>query len=73
MDFPTKLSKKLTKGSRMDNQTLKSYELFAGAKIIGRECSLVNLDFYDCKKKLGNDPVACMDKSNKVKSCVESL
>ena len=57
----------------MDNQTLKSYELFAGAKIIGRECSLVNLDFYDCKKKLGNDPVACMDKSNKVKSCVESL
>lgn len=56
-----------------DNDTVKSYELMAGAKIIGRECSECNLAYYKCKKENGNNPIECMKEGNKVKSCVDKL
>ena len=40
-----------------------SIELWAASKIIGRECSTINKDFFLCKKNKGDDPLACEPQS----------
>ena len=57
----------------MDASSIKSSELYTAAKIIGRECSEANLDYYNCKKELGENPKACKSQGSRVNKCVTAM
>mmetsp|Transcript_16974 Transcript_16974/g.37761 ORF Transcript_16974/g.37761 Transcript_16974/m.37761 type:complete len:104 (+) Transcript_16974:51-362(+) len=51
-----------------------SIELWAAAKIIGRECATVNKEFLLCKKYEGyNAPFACLQKGEVATSCATQI
>jgi hypothetical protein len=51
-----------------------SIELWAAAKIIGRECATVNKEFLLCKKYEGyNAPFACLQKGEVATSCATQM
>jgi hypothetical protein len=35
----------------MANEHVSSLELWAAGKIVGRECSQINMDFFKCKEE----------------------
>ena len=50
-----------------------SLELWASSKIIGRECALVNKDFFICKKSQGPEPQKCDAQSASVTNCATKM
>eukprot|EP00601_Ochromonadales_sp_CCMP2298_P001778 CAMPEP_0173193290 /NCGR_PEP_ID=MMETSP1141-20130122/13880_1 /TAXON_ID=483371 /ORGANISM="non described non described, Strain CCMP2298" /LENGTH=99 /DNA_ID=CAMNT_0014117617 /DNA_START=11 /DNA_END=310 /DNA_ORIENTATION=+ len=49
-----------------------SLELWAGAKIIGRECATLNKEFLLCKK-FESGPTACLGKGDLSTSCASEI
>jgi hypothetical protein len=52
---------------------ISSMELWGAGKIIGRECSQVNLDFCLCKKFKGDEPKECADLAKQVTACTSKV
>jgi hypothetical protein len=52
---------------------VSSMELWGAGKIIGRECSEINLDFCLCKKFKGEEPKECADLAKKVQACTKKV
>ena len=50
-----------------------SVELWAAAKIVGRECATVNKEYLLCKKYEGTAPNTCMQKSEIVTACTAQV
>eukprot|EP00600_Ochromonadales_sp_CCMP1393_P006230 CAMPEP_0174960222 /NCGR_PEP_ID=MMETSP0004_2-20121128/3593_1 /TAXON_ID=420556 /ORGANISM="Ochromonas sp., Strain CCMP1393" /LENGTH=101 /DNA_ID=CAMNT_0016208589 /DNA_START=101 /DNA_END=406 /DNA_ORIENTATION=- len=54
--------------------TVGSLELWASAKIIGRECATVNKEFLLCKKYEGStSPTACLEKGDLSTACATGI
>lgn len=49
-----------------------SLDLWAAAKIIGRECSTVNKDYLICKKEKGENPTVCASQGDLVATCTDN-
>jgi hypothetical protein len=56
-----------------EEHTPTSFELWAASKIIGRECSTINKDFFLCKKANGLNPNVCEKESKLVTSCTSKI
>jgi len=52
--------------------SITSLQLWASSKIIGRQCSTENKDYFLCKKD-NWDPRGCIDKADKATACTESI
>lgn len=56
-----------------DVARLSSFELWGGAKFIGRECATENKNYIMCKIDKGEHPDACMELGNMVAQCSERV
>jgi hypothetical protein len=60
--------------SSSSSVSVGSIELWAAAKIIGRECATVNKEFLLCKKYDGfNRPLACLSKGEAATACATGM
>lgn len=50
-----------------------SVDLWTAAKVVGRECSQVNLDYLWCKKDNGLNPELCAKEGEFVTACVDNV
>ncbi len=50
-----------------------SVELWAAAKVIGRECSAINKEFFICKKEKGANPDACAAQAALSSTCANKV
>lgn len=55
--------------STMDEHLITSLQLWAASKVIGRECSTINKEFWICKKNKGENPIACEEQGKLATSC----
>lgn len=57
----------------MASTPLTSLQLWASAKIVGRECATVSKDYFLCKKEKGNNPAECLNAAKEAMKCTSDV
>ena len=58
--------------SASPSSSITSLQLWASSKIIGRQCSTENKEYFVCKRD-NWDPRSCIDKADKASACTETV
>ena len=57
-----------------DRNNIRFVELWASAKVIGRECATINKDWLKCRQKINGDaPGHCMPELEEVLKCTSKM
>ena len=55
------------------DENLTSLELWGASKIIGRECSTINKDYFVCKQEKGGNPELCFANAIQAINCAQNV
>ncbi len=55
------------------NSEITFLELWAGNKIVARECASISLDYLSCKKNKGVRPDLCENEAKQVLQCTSNV
>ena len=50
-----------------------SLQLWAAAKIVGRECATVSKEYFLCKKEKGENPAECLKEAQEAMKCTSNV
>lgn len=50
-----------------------SLQLWAAAKIVGRECATVSKEYFLCKKEKGENPAECLKEAQAAMKCTSNV